>query len=512
MSFDRRPTTVSILTSFAVLWTALGTAAELPAAVLTPLATDLAAPTVIASAGDHRLFIALREGLVVIWDGVEIRAQPFLDIRDRVRYDGVFDGLYSLAFHPDYARNGTFFALYVDTSDRTVVSRFRISSDPDLGDPASEVVLLSIDQSLGLHDGNHLALGPDGYLYVSTGDSGPGFDPLCLAQSDDDLQGKILRLDVDAGAGAPPYFSVPPSNPFAGQGGPAELVWAKGLRNPWRFSFDRATGDLWIGDPGEDEREEVNLQPAASAGGENYGWKVMEGTLCHPDVGGCDPAPPGCDAAEYTPPVIEYAHGDGQCAVIGGYVYRGARVGELAGAYLYGDFCSGKLFAARHVGGVWQSEDTGLRAPTLRSFGEDAEGELYVVTGDAFYRLDPSPSDGGDCVGDATTLCLNDGRFEVRITWRTLQGTAGEGQAVSLTGDAGFFWFFSASNPEIFVKVLRACADPFNRYWVFAAGLTDVETSLTVVDTRTGAVKRYDKPLGAGFDPIRDTTAFATCP
>ncbi len=588
------------------------------------MATGLDNPVAITHAGDNRLFITLQAGRIVIFENGQIRPQPFLDIRDRVGSGGE-RGLLSVAFHPAYAQNGFFYVNYTDLSGTTVIARYRVSADPDMALVGSEAILLEIPQPFNNHNGGQLQFGPDGFLYVGMGDGGSANDPGCRAQDGASLHGKMLRLDVDQNAGSSPFHGIPASNPFLGSA-VADEVWALGLRNPWRFSFDRQTGDLLIADVGQNAREEISFQPAASNGGENYGWKVMEGTVCLGSTSGCDAPVPDCNAPEYTPPVLDYNHGGGRCAVVGGYVYRGSEITALFGRYLYGDLCSGTLWAAVRGGSVWPTQTLNPSIPGLTTFGEDAAGEIYLADGDELYRLigptqtqagtleltaatftagegeavtvtvsrdggtdgavsvDYATADGsatapgdyltasgtltwddgdgaaksftvtlvddllvegdesftvtlsapgggatlgnrttaeiviGDdevsvepCIASETTLCLEGGRFRADIAWRSLDGS-GFGQAVPLSADAGYFWFFNADNPEVFVKVLDACAPPFDHFWVFAAGLTDVETTLTVVDTATGVLRRYDKPLGAGFDPIRDTTAFDTCP
>lgn len=483
-------------------------AAGLTSLELEMVATGLDGATSATHAGDDRIFIILQDGRVLVLTDAGLEPVPFLDIRDRV-FSSPFQGLLGIAFHPRYAENGFFFVHHTGPGGDVVIARYRVSAQPNRADPASEAVLLRVPKVFGNHNGGQLHIGPDGYLYVAIGDSGSADDPLCVAQAATSLEGKLLRLDVDRNVDTPPYYAIPPDNPFLVPSPSREEIWALGLRNPWRFSFDRASGDLFIADVGEAEREEVNRQPAASAGGINYGWKRMEGSVCRDDDTGCATPPPPCGAAGYTAPILEYDHGAGDCSITGGYVYRGLGIPALAGYYLYGDFCSGRLWAAREEGGGWRSELLGLSLPGVVSFAEDRRGELYLLTASTLYRLrDPAAT----CDASATALCLNGNRFRAEITFRrTVGGGLESGQAEPLTSDAGFFWFFDRDNPEIFVKVLTACVPPFNSYWVFAAGLTDVETHLTVVDTLTGAIQRYDKPLGSGFAPIRDTAAFA-CP
>ena len=596
-----------------------------PALTLETLAVGLASPVAVTHAGDGRLFVTLKAGRIVIYENGRILPEPFLDITGRVSSNNE-RGLLSVAFHPDYAAIGLFFVNYTNLQGNTVIARYAVSANPDMTNAGSEVILLTIDQPFSNHNGGQIQFGPDGLLYIGTGDGGSGDDPECHGQNPQSLLGKMLRIDVNHGA--PPFFVIPPDNPFVGVPGVRDEIWALGLRNPWRFSFDRIRGDLFIGDVGQGSREEVSFQPAASGGGENYGWKMMEGTLCRNQSGGCAGSIPACGSAQYVPPILEYPNAGSDCAVTGGYVYRGSAIAELAGSYLYGDFCSGALWAAVGSGNSWQAERLPLTAPSLTSFGEDTNGEIYLTAGDRLQRLvsavNTSPgtlelaaaafdasegegqatvtvqrtggSDGevdidyatrdgsatapadyaavagtltwadGDstvksftvnlvddaevegeeslnvalsnptggallgarssapviladndidtepCVSDDNTLCLTGERFRVRMTWRTMLGETGPGVAVPLTEDAGYFWFFSPNNPEIFIKVLDACFEPFDHFWVFIGGLTDVETRVTVVDTATGEVRRYDKELGLGFDPIRDTSAFATCP
>jgi glucose/arabinose dehydrogenase len=493
-------------------WPAL---AQLDAVNVEAVVSGLPVPLAATHAGDARLFVTLLDGRVMIVADGALLPRPFLDVRHRTSETGL--GLYSVAFHPDHAANGYVFAHYTEagTGD-SIVSRFELrEGDPDRATAASEAILLRIPKQQRLHYGGQLAFGPDGFLYVSTGEgTGQGnvVDPECAAQSLASLEGKILRLDVDAGADAAPYYAVPEDNPFVGVG--RGEIWALGLRNPWRFSFDRAGGDLWIADVGQDRREEIDREEAGSPGGRNYGWKVMEGTFCFDNRRGCPATLPPCGDPGWTPPVIEYTHAGERCSVIGGHVYRGAAIPELAGRYLYGDFCTGEVWAAAPRGGGWEPIALPFTLPGLTAFGEDAEGELWLTAQGTVYRLrGADPPDGGEpCVADAQHLCLNEGRFEVSVSWRTGNGESGLGRAVALVDDAGYFWFFGPDNPELFVKVLDACREPFQRFWVFAAGLTEVETSLLVVDTETGASRRYDSALGQPYTPVRDTQAFATCP
>jgi len=349
---------------------------------LAPIASGLGSITAITNARDARLFVVLQSGKVRIYSNGTLLATPFLDVSSLVSCCGE-QGLLSLAFHPLYDTNRYFFIYYTNTSGNIEIARYqRMLSDPNRADTSTRVVLLTIPHPVNTnHNGGQLQFGPaDGYLYLGTGDGGSGNDPPCNAQNDAVPLGKMLRIDVNQNVNTPPYYGVPPSNPFPTQPFPKNITWAKGMRNPFRFSFDRATGDLWIGDVGQDAMEEVDFQPQGLAGGRNYGWKVMEGTLCGgDDRNGCSPLPPACNDPSYTAPIYTYDHSQG-CAIIGGYVYRGSQDRLLYGRYLYGDLCSGNL---------WSNGQ--LFTPTLgnlQTWGEDAAGELYLGTGGgALYRI-----------------------------------------------------------------------------------------------------------------------------
>jgi len=338
--------------------------------------------------------VTTQTGRILIVENGTPRSQPFLDIRDRITTGGE-RGLLSVAFHPRYAENGFFFIDYTNLQGNTVIARYQASAgNPDQADPASERILLTIEQPYSNHNGGELQFGPDGYLYIGMGDGGSGFDPECRAQKPDTLLGKLLRIDVDQNVATPPYYGIPASNPFRGPGAPPDEVWASGVRNPWRFSFDRATGDLWIADVGQARREEIDFQPASSRGGENYGWKVMEGTLCS-SSSSCPASTPACDSAAFTPPVLEYDHGP-HCSVTGGYVYRGNGVAQLRGSYVFGDLCSGVLWAAARQGNGFTVRTIPGQVPQLTTFGEDRNGELYAANGSGqLFRFTGQAVGGG---------------------------------------------------------------------------------------------------------------------
>ncbi len=349
-----------------------------PMLTLEPVANGLPNLVSVTHAGDSRLFITLQGGLVMIHDGTRVLPEPFLDIRNLVLSGGE-RGLLSVAFHPGYAQNGLFYVNYTDLRGDTVVARYSVSQfDPNRANPSSAVPILMIQQPFANHNGGQLQFGPDSYLYIGMGDGGSGGDPGNRAQNLGDLLGKMLRIDVDS---ALPY-AIPPSNPFVGQAGIRPEIWAFGLRNPWRFSFDRATGDLWIADVGQGIWEEVDFQPVTSIGGENYGWRRMEGAHCFNPSSNCNPG-------NLVLPVIEYNHSVG-CSVTGGYVYRGTRSPRLVGQYIYGDFCSGRIFGAtRSASGAVTNQQLLDVTFNVSTFGEDVTGEIYVgdYSNGILYRL-----------------------------------------------------------------------------------------------------------------------------
>ena len=338
---------------------------------LQPVVGGLDTPVGIANAGDGsgRLFIVEKIGRIRVVRNGELAATPFLDITDRVGAARSEQGLLGLAFHPRYAENGLFFVNYTDRQGNTVVSRFSTHAGQSQPNPASEVVLLILDQPAANHNGGHLAFGPDGYLYIGTGDGGGAGDQYGNGQNGQTLLGAMLRLDVD---GNQPY-TIPADNPFVGEPSVRGEIWALGLRNPWRYAFDRATGDLYIADVGQNMYEEVNFQPAGDSGGQNYGWPVMEGLHCFP-------ADRPCNREGLTLPVREYDHSQG-CSVTGGYVYRGNEFPLLTGIYLFGDYCSGRIWglARSGDGGGWRVAQLALVDAQPSAFGEDEMGELYLV-------------------------------------------------------------------------------------------------------------------------------------
>ncbi|MGE5310798.1 MAG: PQQ-dependent sugar dehydrogenase [Nitrospirota bacterium] len=351
---------------------------------LQPVASGIANPVAITHAGDGsgRLFITLQAGQLVIFDGTQVLPTPFLDISSLVLSGGE-RGLLSVAFHPNYRDNGVFFVYYTNTAGDIVIARYSVSANSNVANPTSAGILLTIPHpNFANHNGGQLQFGPDGYLYIGVGDGGSGGDPSSHGQSLDTFLGKLLRIDVDDSS---PY-GIPVNNPFVGVPGALPEIWAYGLRNPWRFSFDRSTHDLFIADVGQDSWEEVDFQPASSAGGQNYGWNVMEGNHCF------NP-PSGCNSTGLTLPILEYAHGPGDsigCSISGGYRYRGTQNPSLTGIYFYGDFCSGRIWgASEQGGGGWTTTEPVDTALSISSFGEDEAGEIYVAdySQGAIYRI-----------------------------------------------------------------------------------------------------------------------------
>ncbi|MBS3750397.1 MAG: PQQ-dependent sugar dehydrogenase [Anaerolineales bacterium] len=327
-----------------------------------PVAEGFNKPIGLSTAGDGsgRLFIIEQPGRIMIIKEGQILEAPFLDIRDRVGDIGNEQGLLGLAFHPDYEENGFFYVNYTDKNGDTVVSRFTVSEDPNRADPATESEVLTISQPFANHNGGHVLFGPEGYLWISTGDGGSGGDPQGNAQNLDNLLGALLRVDVDQ----EPY-AIPQDNPFGNE------IWAYGLRNPWRFRFDPATGDLYIADVGQSAWEEIDYLPAGAPGGANFGWDYREGS--HPFEG--DPP----EDADLIDPVAEYNQSSGDCSVSGGAVYRGS-ISPWQGVYLYGDFCSGAVRGLLQVeDGSWVNEvlfQTGYR---IVAISQDEAGEVYLL-------------------------------------------------------------------------------------------------------------------------------------
>lgn len=332
----------------------------------TGIVSGLQRPTDLVDLGGGRMLVLEQPGSVRLIANGTLAASPYLDIIDRVGSAANEQGLLGMALHPRFAENGLFYLNYTDQNGDTVIARYQ-AAGADSADRASEKILLTIAQPFPNHNGGALAFGPDGYLYIGMGDGGSAGDPQGHGQNLDSLLGKILRIDVDNGD---PY-AIPPDNPFAdGQQGRAE-IWAVGLRNPWRISFDRATGDLFIADVGQNQWEEINFQPSGAAGGANYGWNYREGSSTY----SAEP-PAGVSLVD---PVAEYQHPEG-CSVTGGFVYRGSELPEFQGVYLYGDYCNGRVWGLlRLPDGSWSNQLLFSASPYISSFGQDQAGEVYLL-------------------------------------------------------------------------------------------------------------------------------------
>jgi glucose/arabinose dehydrogenase len=362
-----------IVLAVSVLWAFVGT---LPPArvgaeshhALILLAAGLNAPNSVVAAPDGagRLFVTELTGRIRIVENQIVRPVPFLDISRKVKTATVGQGLYDIAFHPNYAENGNFYVSYVALNGDAVLARYHVSStDPNAADPNSEKIVLAVRHPHDFHYGGQIEFGPDRFLYYSMGDGGSGGDKEGNAQNKASLLGSIMRLDVDHGD---PY-TIPPGNPFAGDPAARPELWAKGLRNPWRFSFDQATGDLYIADVGQDNYEEIDFAPAHDPGGENYGWNQYEGN--HQYRRGT--------RQNLTFPVFEYDHGGGNCSITGGYVYRGDGLPDLGGKYLFGDYCSGMIWALEQRDRQWSARPVLKTRLNIASFGQAANGDIMVV-------------------------------------------------------------------------------------------------------------------------------------
>jgi len=380
------------------------TAVEADQIQLEPVVSGLSNPVFVTDAhdGTNRLFIVEQDGRLKVLQPGSDTAQVFLDLTSKVLFGGE-RGLLGLAFHPDFKNNRRFFVDYTRQPDgATIIAEYRVSqANPNVAD-ATETILLMIPQPFPNHNGGMVTFGPDGFLYIGMGDGGSSNDPGNRAQDINNLLGKILRIDVDHSNGAVPYSS-PASNPFVGRAGLDE-IFAFGLRNPWRFSFDRLTGDLYVADVGQNTWEEIDVVTA----GANYGWRIAEGNHCNQAIGGGV-----CSMAGFIPPIAEYGHTGGRCSITGGYVYRGSKGTFLSGTYLYADYCSGEIFTLATGGGQSLLLDSGMN---ISSFGEDESGEIYVVglggTIQRFVNSNPPPP---------STLTISSAVVRRRSTQEVLQ-------------------------------------------------------------------------------------------
>ena len=416
-------------------------------ATLEPFVTGLSQPVVITHAGDARLFVAEQPGRIrVVEDGV-LRPVPFLDIRDRVDDSGNEQGLLGLAFHPDYADNGWFYVNYTwdppgSGLDRTRISRFTAGTNPDVADPASEVVLMEFEQPYNNHNGGDIQFGPDGYLYIASGDGGSGGDPQNNAQNPSRPLGKLLRIDVDGGGSAPDCnlaaganYGIPAGNAYTdGAGGAGcDEIYALGLRNPWRIAFDAQAGDLWIADVGQNAVEEINFIPAGTSAGLNFGWRCYEGHQPY-NMAGCNGA--------YFAPLVTAAHSAGNCSITGGRVYRGSAHPSLAGRYFFTDYCNTAIRTITFEDGQPRLE-TPIPAGAISlpvAFGEDVFGELYVASlGGAIHRIVGTGDSAESRVATLSGQCLHAISPASGSQLSTWPCTGGDGQRWVLRGDGSLY-------------------------------------------------------------------------
>jgi glucose/arabinose dehydrogenase len=422
---------------------------------LLPVLTGLSSPVFVTTArdGSNRLFVVEQGGVIKVLQPGSSSPTVFLDITANVLSGGE-RGLLGLTFHPHFSSNRRFFVNYTRQPDgATVIAEYQASpADPNVADP-TERVLLVIAQPFANHNGGMVEFGPDGFLYIGMGDGGSGNDPGNRAQNTAELLGKILRIDVDQPDGSQPYSS-PSTNPFAGSTAGRDEIFAYGFRNPWRFSFDRATGDLYVGDVGQNAVEEIDI---VTLGG-NYGWRVWEGTSCTANDPGL------CDPTGFVFPIAEYTHAGGRCAVTGGYVYRGSRSSVPAGSYLYADFCTGEIFRLQN-GASSLLLDSGL---SLSAFGEDEAGELYVVDlGGTVQRI----------------AAVNACSFGLSPTSLSAPATAVR-SAVRVSAAAGCGWTAASNDP--WITVTSGASGNGNGFVVFSVASNQATTprtgSLTIAD------------------------------
>ncbi len=440
-----------------------------------PIVTD------ITNAGDgsHRLFMVELGGRISILKNGETLAEPFLDISSRVQSGGE-RGLLSMAFSPDYKSSGKFYVWYTMLGGTTLLSRFTVSEDPDIANAESEEGLLVVPQPDANHNGGRLQFGPDGMLYLGLGDGGGSDDPQNNGQKGSTLLGKLIRIDVDPAHGT---YAVPSDNPFLSDSSVKNEIWALGLRNPWRISFDTQTGDLFIADVGQEALEEVNFQPASSSGGENYGWSLMEGTKCN--SGSCSSA--------LTLPVTEYTHADG-CSITGGEVYRGSAYPNMHGSYFFGDYCTGKIWSLTNVNGDWITTmllDSNFR---IMTFGLGEDHSIYVADrSKGVYLL----SDG-EVKSEA--LQLNAGFNDA---WYN-PVTDGQGFFINVFPDLGlvslaWFTYDTELPPE---DATANLGSPGHR-WLTALGTIDGNSAVMDIDITSGGLfdtatdVQHTEPVGS---------------
>jgi len=427
-----------------VLTLALGAAPAQAFLSTTRIAANLERPVLVtAPLSDARFFIVEQRGVIKLWKNGLVQPVLFLDIRTKVLSGGL-QGLLGLAFHPDYGTNGAFFVNYTNLDGHTVVERYQVSGNPDVANVNSASQILFVEQPHVDHNGGYLAFGPDSYLYIAMGDGGEPGDPNEYAQNPGELLGKVLRIDVDS---ASPY-AIPPDNPFVSVPGYREEIWAIGTRNPWGIHFDPLTGDLWMADVGQVAWEELNFQAASSPGGENYGWRRLEGTHCYQP-------PVGCQQVGDTPPIHEYPHSAGRCSIVGGAVYRGDVLTGMQGAYFFADYCTNQIWTIRYDGAqvtelIDRSSDLlpggGFAISRVVGIWPDGLGQLHVIdrgngnTDGEIFRvgLDPvavDPPSGADRALVLSPATPNPFRSRTRLSLSGTDSARVEGaEVVDLTG------------------------------------------------------------------------------
>ena len=370
------------------------------------------APVDIVHAGDDRMFIVEQDGVIKIMNSdYSVEATPFLDI-DPIVASGGERGLLGLAFHPDYDSNGFFFVHYTNNGGTSTVSRFSVTANPNVADPASELIILTQSQPYSNHNAGDIAFGPDGYLYIPFGDGGSGGDPQDYGQATNSFLGNMLRIDVDNSMIGDTY-DIPGDNPFIGEAGYLDEIWSIGLRNPWRISFDALTGDLYIGDVGQGSWEEIDMAPFDSQGSENYGWRCYEGNHVY-NTSNCG----GIPEDSLTWPVFEYNHSGGACSVTGGFVYRGSEFENLNGLYIFTDYCNGVFRGIQQAGGEWLDyELTGPQGFGWTTFGENSSLDLFVANsnGNIYKIIDPCAEFVAEITADGSSLTATAGTSYVWI-------------------------------------------------------------------------------------------------
>lgn len=438
------------------------------------IATGLQNPIYITNAGDDRLFFIEQAGRIRIYQSGALLPTPFLDITSLVRCCGE-QGLLGLAFHPNYPTVPYFYVNYTIRAQAsppigdgaTVISRFTVSGNANIADASSEQRMLVIPQPFTNHNGGMMEFGPDGLLYIASGDGGSANDPGNRAQNINELLGKILRIDVDQNVNTPPFYGIPAGNPFAGATAGADEIYLLGLRNPWRFSFERGTNNLWIGDVGQGAWEEIDrldVSLPANAGG-NLGWRVYEGTPCT----GLDPCVP---LTNYVAPIAQYNHSGGRCSITGGYAYRGSLGTFPTGAYIYGDYCSGEIFSLQGATQSLLMDSTNL----ISSFGEDNNGEIYTTgyTGGQIFRIVAIPTGAATGISGRVTTAEGIGVYGAALI---LSSTNSGEQRYALTNPFGYYQFAdvpAGSDYIITVKRKGFSFEPPSRFISLNGELTDV--------------------------------------